>query len=246
MPNWCQNVARINHDNPEMVVKFKAEIDKDNEKLFEHFLPNPSGEWDYDWSVSNWGTKWDVSPREYYINDQGALYISFDSAWGPPIAFYEFLYDEGYRVEAFYNEEGMAFCGHFIDGSSVDYEYGDLSADEIESTLPDELDELFYISGMQRDREWEEEEDEDDDSHLERTEWFDGKIKPVHVGTYEITTIAWPFPQKIEWDGKKWFNHKSKDVVQWRGITEQEHNSLVRLEQLKKEFDDLVATERKE
>jgi hypothetical protein len=162
MPNWCQNVVYINHENHELVEELKSKIDGDKEKVLEHILPNPSGEWNYDWCVSNWGTKWDVSPYEYSINEDGALYISFDSAWGPPTGIYEYLYNQGYDVEAFYNEEGMAFCGWFIDGEDNHYEYSDMSADEIEESLPTKLDEMFSISQYRRDWELDNEENEEE------------------------------------------------------------------------------------
>lgn len=40
----------------------------------------------YDWSISNWGTKWNA--KETYINMQdkewGSIEIEFDTAWSPP------------------------------------------------------------------------------------------------------------------------------------------------------------------
>ena len=161
MPNWCQNVVYINHENTDLIDDLKDKIDTDKEKFFEYILPRPSSEdenW-YDWNLSNWGTKWEVSPSEYWINEDGALYVSFDSAWGPPTVLYEYMYEKGYDVEAFYNEEGMAFCGWFIDGEDNYYEYGNLSADEIEDQIPTRVDEMFCISQYKRDNEEFEEED---------------------------------------------------------------------------------------
>ena len=66
MPNWCQNVAYIKHEDKTEIDKIIAELDKKDEaQLFNSLVPNPSGEWDYDWSVSNWGCKWDASVYEY-------------------------------------------------------------------------------------------------------------------------------------------------------------------------------------
>ena len=250
MPNWCQNVAYINHEDKKLVEDFKAKIDEDKEKIFEHFLPNPTGEWDYAWSCENWGCKWDASPYEYYINEDGALYLSFDTAWGPPVVFYEYLYQEGYDVEAFYNEEGMAFCGWFIDGEDNQYAYSDMSADEMEESLPARLDEMFCISQYQRDREEEEYfgEDEEDEPQLpeyEMTDWFNVKDKPVRNGWYEVRTASWPFPQKVEWTGKKWIT--DNEVTDWRGIAydpvQKEADLLKALDELKEEFEKLVLEE---
>jgi hypothetical protein len=165
MPNWCQNVVYIGNEDKSKLDSIVTELDKgDKAQLFNTILPNPSGEWDYNWSVENWGCKWDASVYEYNINDVGALYISFDTAWGPPIALYDFLYQNGYDVEAFYREEGMAFAGWYIDGEDNYYEYGNMTADEIEEQLPEKLDEMFSISEYQRDYEAEQEDEEEWDA----------------------------------------------------------------------------------
>jgi len=163
MPNWCQNVVYIQHDDLNELDKIVKELDKKEEaKLFNSLVPNPSGEWDYNWSVENWGTKWDASVYSYEMED-GRLTINFDTAWGPPIVFYDKLGELGFEVEALYREEGMAFAGKYIDGADDYYEYGSLSADEIEEQLPSDLDEMFSISQYQRDYEAEQEELEEED-----------------------------------------------------------------------------------
>ena len=250
MPNWCQNVAYINHDDHEKIVDYKVKLDEDKEKLFEHLFPNPAGEWSYEWCIDNWGTKWDASPYEYYINEDGALYISFDTAWGPPVAFYEFLETQGYNIEAFYREEGMAFCGTFSDGSNDHYEYGNMSADEIEENIPTQLDELFYISGYQRDCEADEEAFDDDEDtpkepEYEMTDWFSFLTKPEYKGFYEVKTTAWPFPHKVEWIGSKWLT--DNEITEWRGIAydpvQKEADLAKALEELKEDFEKLMLEE---
>jgi hypothetical protein len=142
----------------------------------------------------------------------------------------------------------MAFAGWFIDGEDNNYNYADMSADEIEEELPSRLDEMFNISQYRRD--WEDEqEDEDeepDEPEYEMTEWFDVDTKPVHVGEYEVQykeANSWPFPTRLTWTGKKWINgldEERKDVGQWRGLTESQHQLVVELENLKKEFEELT------
>lgn len=54
----------------------------------------------------------------------------------------------------------------------------------------------------------------------ELTDWFPVTTKPVRKGIYEILTqesINWPFPNKGEWDGKKW-NFLDHTVTHWRGL----------------------------
>lgn len=169
MPNWCQNVAYIKNEDKAELEKIVKELDKGNEaKLFNSLVPNPSGEWDYNWSVENWGTKWDASVYEYSMEEEH-LYISFDTAWGPPIEFYNKLCDMGYRVEAFYREEGMCFAGWYYEGDDSYYEYANMSADEIADYLPEQLDEMFSISQYARDCEADE-EDYDEEGTMEMVE----------------------------------------------------------------------------
>ena len=244
MPNWCQNVAYIDHEDKQKIDFMVEELDKKEPQLFNSVMPRPVEEeenW-YDWNVSNWGTKWDASVYDHHTDADGQLYISFDTAWGPPIGFYQFLYENGYEVEAYYNEEGMAFAGQFIDGEDDFYNYGDMSADEIEETLPSKVDEMFNISQYQRDREDEEdEEDEIVEPKYEMTDWFPFKTKPVHKGVYEVRTVAWPFPHKVEWTGKKWLTEN--EITDWRGLAkseeEREYDILQALEELKIEFENL-------
>ena len=162
MPNWCQNVAKIKHENLSELDAIVNELKKgDDAELFNSLVPNPAGEWQYDWSVSNWGTKWDASVYSYELVDD-VLTINFDTAWAPPITFYEKIGELGFMVDAFYREEGMAFCGRYYDGDDEYYEYGNMSADEIEECIPDEINELFGISDYQRqceeDEEWDAEQ----------------------------------------------------------------------------------------
>lgn len=155
MPNWCNNVAYIRHEDPAKLEAIKTELDKGQEsQFFNSLVPNPAGEWNYDWSVENWGTKWDASVHEYWIED-GHLYVNFDTAWSPPTSFYEKLFEMEYSVKGFYHECGMCFAGIWEDSVDDYYEYNSMSADEIAETLPTELDEMFAISMSQR--EWEEE-----------------------------------------------------------------------------------------
>jgi hypothetical protein len=195
MPNWCQNVAYIKHEDKAELDKIVAELDKKDEaKLFESLVPNPSGEWDYDWSVENWGCKWDASVYEYWYEEEAEhLYISFDTAWGPPIEFYNKILQLGYEVQAFYREEGMCFAGLYDNGDDDYYEYVNMTADEIEEQLPSELDEMFSISQYQRDLESEQEDEEEWDAEAALEEICDefeaGKTElreHLHTGVVKV------------------------------------------------------------
>jgi hypothetical protein len=258
MPNWCQNVATIYHEDNEKIDAIENELnkEKDDVALFQMLRPRPADQeenW-YSWNCENWGTKWDASVYDFDRVDDNTIKINFDTAWGPCIALYENLDSEGYEVDAFYHEEGMAFCGRYAYGADDHYEYSDMDSAAVQYEIPSEIDEMFNISEMMQEREAEDDhedwqEDEDEEPEYEMTEWFDVKTKPVHIGLYDIQydkPNAWPFPSRLNWTGDRWMTDNGEeryDVGQWRGITEAEHNSLIELEKLKEEFDKLLVEE---
>jgi formylmethanofuran dehydrogenase subunit E len=307
MPNWCQNVATINHEDSEKIDNIENELkkDKDDSGLFQILRPRPSDQeenW-YDWNINNWGTKWEASIYDFERIDANSIKINFDTAWGPCTTLYEFMETEGYSVEAFYNEEGMAFCGQFVDGYDDQYNYSDMDSTQMQEEIPSEIDDMFGLS--ERKQEWESENEEDDtvdffneeevecfscgELHLESelpemsgqlicpscgegwvmadmrdddeedeepnwelmygfTEWFTKKDKPAYVGLYQVKTKEWPWPIKAEWNGKKW--NIAETVTEWRGLAvdpaQKEKDLMEALEELKKEFDELMIKQENE
>lgn len=156
MPNWCSNNLTINSDNPELIARFKKAIDSNG--LFEYFVPNPTGNWDYSWSVENWGVKWDVYNDGINVVqvDDDRIIITFDTAWGPPIEFYRNLEKLGYSVEGMYYESGIGFCGIYSNGNDDYYELDGMSADAIKLNIPEDLDMCFAISELTEEREQDE------------------------------------------------------------------------------------------
>lgn len=165
MPNWCNNTLNIYNSDKSKLDNLEEELKKEKAaEILQYLRPGPK-EWDYMWSVENWGTKWEARVYDYYRDEDGEnITIRFDTAWGPPIALYEYLYelDDGWSIEAFYNEEGLCFAGMWDNGSHDYYEYGNLSADEIEEQLPHELNEMYGISEWKR--EWEEENEDEEEN----------------------------------------------------------------------------------
>jgi hypothetical protein len=133
-----------------------------DESFFNVLVPRPieeSENW-YNWNASNWGTKWDVNVE--ISEDTGeSITLVFDSAWAPPIEFYNTMVEQDYQVLAYYNEEGMAFAGIYDSGEDMYFEYGDLSADDIEDELPSDLNEMFNIASNKADWESEQENEEE-------------------------------------------------------------------------------------
>jgi hypothetical protein len=125
----------------------------------------------YDWKVDNWGTKWDVSqqhPSHVDMSPCGkTVTLSFDTAWSPPINFYEHMIQEhGFRIKAYYFEPGVGFCGRWHNGDDDFYDIvGDSSW--VVDHVPNDIDEAFAISEHMSDYEAEEEEYEEEEEDEE-------------------------------------------------------------------------------
>lgn len=149
MPNWCWNDLTLHTEDTEKAdalesfLKTLTEEDVENDKdtgLFAYFHPRPVTEeenW-YGWNIDNWGTKWDVTEVEWQ-RDENTFYLNFSTAWGPPISFYEKLYEDGdWNVDAMYEEPGMCFVGSFSEGVDDYYEY-DFDDEDWAENIPQEL-----------------------------------------------------------------------------------------------------------
>ena len=219
MPNWCYNSVTLSHGDKTKVDGLVAELQKENAEPLNYLRPNPAGEWQYDWSVSNWGTKWDVSIMDWEQEDDNTIVMHFDSAWSPPVVIYEYLTENGWSVRALYHEPGMGFAGKYEDGDDDYYEFDYTNREEVEN-LPEDIQD--FTNALDDLENWEAEQEEEKLADLERTEWFPKKVKPAYVGKYEVMTKAWPFPVYCEWTGEKWQRWEGDDIKvnQWRGLVE--------------------------
>ena len=188
MPNWCNNSLALTHENPEMIAKAvaaaeagklcetfvpcpqelqdavcgsyndpqqQAELEQKKAANIEKYgYPT----W-YEWSIDNWGTKWDPDIYAVTREDANNASFAFDSAWSPPVEFYQKLEELGFIVEAYWYEPGMNFCGKWEDGCEDNYQIQG-NSDWVYENIPRDIDEAMGISeGM---AEWEEEEEIDD------------------------------------------------------------------------------------
>lgn len=48
------------------------------------------------------------------------------------------------------------------------------------------------------------------------TSWYPKKIKPVHLGMYEVNIDSWPWPILAEWSTAGWST--DINITEWRGI----------------------------
>ena len=145
MPNWCNNVLQLTHNDSEMIKRASSAFSQG--RLFDEFIPVPSllketseennlnhsnmllektgyHSW-YEFCTTEWGTKWDVGGEDCPVEElsQKVISLVFDSAWSPPIEAYQKLTDLcGFTIEAQYYESGMAFCGTWTsDGDDIYY-----------------------------------------------------------------------------------------------------------------------------
>ena len=96
----------------------KIEIDPNDELTFWNTCPRPDEEeadW-YNWSVENWGTKWDVSDCEIIDQSDYDVNYTFSTAWSPPI---EWLTETAkiypdLKFEITYEECGCNFWGKSV------------------------------------------------------------------------------------------------------------------------------------
>jgi hypothetical protein len=155
LPAELKDTVSGSYGDPVEQAKLQAQIDANLEK-------HGYATW-YEFCINEWGTKWDVSGYDDGIValTENSITLLFDTAWSPPIAWYERLLEQGWGVSGYYNEEGMAYCGRYEDGIDDYYEYSDLSAEEVADQLPSDIDECFSIS--ERKAEWEAEQEYEDE-----------------------------------------------------------------------------------
>ena len=157
MPNWCSTDIEIIGPTDEMK-KLAAIINEDKEPGFlETICPSPNGEWSYAWSVSNWGTKWDIVEGHAEIEElatahpvmQTRLTIATQTAWAPPLEALDYYWQKNpeYFIKCWYYEPGMDFAGIWEDGGDDCLQ--DLHDENIDwnepGSLARELDEMYGI-----------------------------------------------------------------------------------------------------
>lgn len=186
MPNWCTNRLSLTHEDPAMIRRVSEAVDR--EELFSTFVPVPPSlnitaghlgdvaeqeklemlqdanrdshgyqNW-YDFCVSEWGTKWEANGISINEASDNFIEVIFDTAWAPPLGFYEKMVDQGFTVDGYYYEPGCAFVGHWDNGSDDCYEIPSGSA-AVRDSIPEYLDDYFGISESMED--WENENSEE-------------------------------------------------------------------------------------
>lgn len=104
----------------------------------------------YEWQIAHWGTKWDFGKeqeekRMRLPKTAKKVSLSFNSAWSPPIEFYEHMRTtHGFDIKAYFFEPGVSFCGVYDNGNVFEYDVPE-TPQEAESNLPAELEAAFGI-----------------------------------------------------------------------------------------------------
>ncbi len=180
MPNWCNNSLTISsHDGEDLNQFYLNNKTEENELDFNCICPIPSelmnieslnnlddikkqelidkygfSDW-YNWCNNNWGTKWNTSDVNYNKYDDQLVY-SFNTAWGPPNAWFikltEKYTDLEIRLE--YEESGMDFAGFmdYSDGVLSDESYSlsdhiweNCDHEMVTNTIETVINENFHI-----------------------------------------------------------------------------------------------------
>jgi len=158
MPNHCYQQVHVY--GPRFLVKeLYDNLSKEEPQFCQVVLPMPFEQWLapksrlhgyevegwYDWRVTNWGTKWDVVDVEITqslllhddepdTDDPWTMNASFSfncwTAWSPPIPVWDKLVEMGLSVDADYQDEGLMFEGHYVNGEDKCWEPEDVLDEE--------------------------------------------------------------------------------------------------------------------
>jgi hypothetical protein len=136
MPNWCYDRVEV-IGQPKEVADFKtATTNEDGNFSFDCLVPMPEslrqpdgGDGWYNWSVDNWGTKWDVRGEEVHVEHQvtpeglSRLVLDFMTAWAPPSEWMAKVATQfpHLKFTLWFDEPGVCFAGKetFEDGILV-------------------------------------------------------------------------------------------------------------------------------
>lgn len=159
MPNWCYNRATFMNEDPEQIKKVIAAAKKN--ELFDTLVP--IGEWDYDVAIETWGTKWDARVEDIDAVSDTEVVLVFDTAWSPPIAFYNKMTELGFDIDAAFTEEAQQYAGIYQYGEeeSMDLDFDKDSQKWIDEIENDDLKELVQEE-YDRWKEWKEDSEEEE------------------------------------------------------------------------------------
>lgn len=142
MPNWNQNTVTFSNSDAAQIAKIKTIIDNE-QSIMRTFVPLNSDE--YDSALDAWGTKWSDSDVFVLEETPNSIKVSFDTAWCPPINFYNAMERLGFEIQAYYMEPGIGFVGKYSteDGDN-EYELV-MNPEVIQETIPQDIIDEFNL-----------------------------------------------------------------------------------------------------
>ena len=157
MPNWCNNEMTITHADPYMVQRAADAWNRG--EFLSDFIPEPKyiepsegggqmPDW-WHWRIANWGVKWDLGKGKYNEEAEvqnGSFSVGFESPWSPPVEAYKKLVEMGFKIEAYYFEGGIGFCGQYVNGWDCEYSLEGLTPAQIRKRIPSKLNKMFGIA----------------------------------------------------------------------------------------------------
>jgi hypothetical protein len=211
MPNWCHNNLKITFPKKcEKVYQYISDLMKEinseeGYSLNNFVIPLPNGEWDYDWCILNWDTKWEIELTSVELDDYHEdveFIIGYDTAWSPNINVSMVLYkklkelagDEEFELSHSYEEECPQYYGIYngIEDRcyepSAYYYYMEDSCNDLFSHLKlkalsektisfEEIEDLFLIKSISK----EEQNYYDLTKEVEKIECYSAKYGEVYL-----------------------------------------------------------------
>ena len=174
MPNWCENNLTI-YGNYEALNELENVIigyQDHGRDFFGYYIPVPKESQNVLGQTDLWGTKWEPDIYDW-CRDDNCITISMNTAWGPPIEFYQQMEEiYNFEIDASYNEPGMCFIGYY---GGDHFDYAQMNSEEVRSQIPKDLDEMYGISDWLVEQEEEErlETEADEDEEDEESEESD-------------------------------------------------------------------------
>ena len=172
MPNWCMNTLYLTHSDPEQIER--AEDALGRRGFMNEFLPTPPDVDSYTWHIEKWGTKWEptewqnIEPMPFIEDSAYFLSATFDTAWAPPIGFYDTMNTtHNIRVNAMFYEGGEEVFGKCVYDENTEkniyynYPRNERQLSEIRKEIDEKLDSFMSCEWDRLLEMWAEKSDQD-------------------------------------------------------------------------------------
>jgi len=162
LPNWCYNKTIVEGPKDEIESLINDQFD------FNKIYPIPESEkenW-YNWSLENWGVKWNrdsVEIKNFNSKEENIYTVTFqyNTAWGPALKILDHLQNQhNIKIKSYYCEEGPSFVGLWENGQNYHYELAGFEENKTffeKDSVGIELEREFNIL----EKEYEEQESEE-------------------------------------------------------------------------------------